>query len=140
MAEMADMKEELIRESEANAAWLAVVSGVMDGHIEPADGVARLRTLASQYPCDAAWLTEEAETIRWTFGMDVEEAVDRGDGYWDEVLAVAEGLLDERVVPRQAVYLLERVRAQFPEQAAHAQRLIDDIVRSPLWQIVDAGA
>ncbi len=135
-----DTKEELIRESEVNAGWLRVVSAVMDGRMPPREAVARLEALAAENACDAEWLRDEADTIRWTFCLDIEEAVAQGKDYWDEILAVAEGLLDERVAPSQAVDLLERVRAQFPDQGDHVQTLIHDIVHSPVWQSVDAGA
>jgi hypothetical protein len=127
-------------DNEAAAGWLAIAGAVADGRLAPEEGIARLRALQAQHPDDAEWLEEEVTTIRWTFGMDIEDIV-AGDthSYWDKVLSVTEGLLEERVTPSQAVDLLERVRAQFPEQQAHVQKLIEDIAQSPLWQLMDSN-
>ena len=124
-------------EVEATAGWLTIISAVMEGKVEPRAGVARLRALQAQYPSDADWLAEQIETLRWTFALDVEDAVGNpASDYWDKFLSVTEALVEERLPPRQAVALLEQVRAQYPEQEAAVQKVIDDVKQSPLWQIV----
>ena len=124
-------------EVEATAGWLTIISAVMEGKVEPRAGVARLRALQAQYPADAEWLAEQIETLRWTFALDVEDAVGNpAADYWDKFLSVTEALVEERLPPRQAVALLEQVRAQYPEQGAAVQKVIDDVKQSPLWQIV----
>jgi hypothetical protein len=131
--------EEFSPDNEATAAWLAVAGAVADGRVSPQDGITQLRALQAQHPDDAEWLEEEIDTIRWTFGMDVEDLVARDEpSYWDKVLSVTEGLLEERITPSQALALLQRVRERYPEHLAHVQKLIDDITQSPLWQLMEA--
>ena len=130
-------ESETCPEIEATAGWLTIISAVMEGKVEPRAGVARLRALQSQYPSDAEWLAEQIETLRWTFALDVEDAVGNpACDYWDKFLSVTEALVEERLPPRQAVALLEQVRAQYPEQGPAVQKVIDDVMQSPLWQIV----
>ncbi len=125
---------------ETTAGWLMVVSAIMDGQTEPRAGVARLRALQAEHPADADWLEAQIETLRWTFALDVEDLVSEpGCDYWEKFLGVAEALVEERLRPRQAVRLLERVKTEHPEHAARVQQVIDDVVQSPLWQIVEEG-
>ncbi len=124
--------------SEANAGWLEVVGMVLDGRLAPDAAVERLRALAGRCPDDSAWLEEEAAELSWTYALDVEAVVkDPARDYWAKVLTVSEGLLEERVTPGQALDLLEEVATQFPQHANHIQQLCADIVRSPMWQLVD---
>ena len=109
---MTDEEDITPDETEATAGWLAVAGAVADGRMAPDAGIERLRLLQAQFPDEAGWLEEEVETIRWTFGMDVEDVV-RGSrlDYWEKVLSITEGLLEERVTPSQAIELLGVVRA-----------------------------
>ncbi len=135
-----DVQEVPAEAIEAPAGWLTVVGAVMDGRLEPHEGIARLQALQVECPPDAEWLQERIETIRWTYGLDVEAVIaDPARDYWEKVLAVSEALLEERVMPAQAVQYLQRVGEQFPEQRTHVQRVIEDIRQSPLWQLVEGA-
>jgi hypothetical protein len=131
--------DEFTPENRAAAGWLAVTAALTGGRLAPEEGIARLRALQVEHPADAEWLEDEIATIRWTFGLDVAEVVTSTRlGYWDKVLTVTEGLLEERVTPSEALTLLDRLRGLHPEQIAHLEQLMEDIRQSPLWQLLEA--
>jgi hypothetical protein len=118
--------------------WMRIANALARGQLAPEDGVARLRTLAEEYPEDREWLDEEIEIIRRQFALDVIESVQGGQGsYWEKLRLVIQALLSERLDHDRALELLKSIDAGYPEHAAHTAKLIEGISQSPLRRYLE---
>jgi hypothetical protein len=126
-----------IEVEEITSKWMHIANAVAYGRLDPEEGVARLQDLAQANPADRDWLQDEIETIRRQFGLDVAERIHKGQGdYWDQLRAVIDALLDDRLDHDRALSLLEFIDAQHPEHTDNTQRLISGVANSPLRRMV----
>lgn len=132
------MAEAKTEEIEVTLQWMQIASGVAQGLIAPEEGVAMLKALVETHPADRDWLQEEIATIRYQFGLDIADQIrDGGSSYWDKLLLVVEGILDERLVHTRALELLALIDTQHPEHAEGTSTLISDIEDSPLRRFLE---
>lgn len=118
--------------------WMQIAQAIARGRMSPEDGVARLNALAEAHPKDRDWLTDEADTIRRHFGLDVAESIRAGQGnYWDKLRSLVDALLDERMDHERALELLHLINSDHPEHTEQTSKLINGIADSPLRQILD---
>jgi hypothetical protein len=118
--------------------WIQVARAVARGRLTPEEGISRLQALADEHPADRDWLQDEIETIRQQFGLDVAESIRGGQGsYWDQIGALMEALLDERLDHERALELLRVIDAGHPEHSDQTAKLIEGIAASPLRRYLD---